>query len=86
MTDIFTQQLGCQWIGGGEGCSHTAVEGRSYCEGHLWQVYQKGTALARRKKDLRTVDSVRTWQTLMDEAVQELEEEGWDFRLERWEA
>ncbi len=75
----------CTWIGDGLGCTHNAVAGRSYCEEHLWQVYQKGTALGRRKKDLRTVDSVRTWQTLMDEAVQELEEEGWDFRLDRWE-
>ncbi len=75
----------CTWIGDGLGCTHDAVKGRSYCEEHLWRVYQKGTALGRRKKDLRTVDSVRTWQTLMDEAVQELEEEGWDFRLDRWE-
>lgn len=76
----------CQWIGQGEGCTHQAVEHRSYCEQHLWLVYQKGTNLGRRKKDLRTVDSVRTWQTLMDEAVAELEDEGYDFRLERWEA
>lgn len=76
----------CQWIGLGEGCTHQAVEHRSYCEQHLWLVYQKGTNLGKRKKDLRTVDSVRTWQTLMDEAVAELEDEGYDFRLERWEA
>jgi len=75
----------CEWIGEGEGCDHLAVEGRSYCEQHLWLVYQQGTAV-KRKKDLRTVDSVRTWTTLMDEAVQELEDEGYDFRLSRWEA
>lgn len=76
----------CQWIGAdNERCTHTVVEGRSYCEQHLYRVYQRGTALYKRKKDLRTVDSVRTWQTLMDEAVAELEAEGWDFRLQIWE-
>ena len=75
----------CAWIGGGEGCTHTTVEGRSYCEEHLWRVYQQGTALGRRKKDTRTVDSVRLWTQLMNEAVEELEAEGWDFRLERWD-
>ncbi len=65
----------CTWVGEGEGCTHTVVLGRSYCEDHLWQVYQQGTAV-RRKKDLRTVDSVRMWTQLMDEAVSELEDEG----------
>lgn len=72
----------CQWT---LGCTHKPLENRAYCEDHLWQVYQRGTNLGRRKKDLRTVDSVRTWQTLMDEAVAELEDEGYDFRLERWD-
>ena len=80
------QQELCQWIGQGEGCTALAQAGRSYCTEHLWLVYQQGTALGRRRKDLRTVESVRTWQTLMDEAVQELEEEGYDFRLERWDS
>lgn len=76
----------CQWIGSkNERCGHRPLAGRAYCEDHLWRVYQKGTALGRRKKDLKTVNSVRTWQTLMDEAVQELENEGYDFRLERWD-
>lgn len=77
--------FGCTWIGQGEGCSHTAVKDRSYCEEHLWLVYRKGTALGRRKKDLKVVDSVRTWQTLFEEAVEELEAEGFDIREDRWE-
>lgn len=63
----------CQWIGSGERCSHEAVKGRSYCEQHIWQVYQKGTALGKRKKDLRTVDMVRFYEQLFNEAVEELE-------------
>lgn len=66
----------CQWIGSGEGCQHTVVEGRSYCEEHLWRVYQKGTNLGKRKKDLKIVDNVRLLEQLMNEAVDELENEG----------
>jgi len=66
----------CMWIGHGEGCTHTTVNGRSYCETHLWRVYQKGTHLSKRKKDIRIVDDVRTWESLFNEAVEELIEEG----------
>ena len=68
--------LTCEWIGEGELCEHTALEGRSYCEQHLWRVYQKGTQLGRRRKDQRTANDVFMWQSLMDEAIQELELEG----------
>ena len=73
----------CQWIGPEADyrrlqptCCRPTVAGRSYCEEHLWKVYAKGTNLRKRHKDLRTVDNVRAWETLFDEAVQELEEEG----------
>jgi hypothetical protein len=41
-------------------------------------VYQKGTARAKRKKELRTVDKVRMVEELMNEAIAELEAEGFD--------
>ena len=66
----------CEWIGEGEGCSHSTVPGRNYCEHHLWLVYQKGTQLGKRKKDQRIANDVFMWQSLMDEAITELEEEG----------
>lgn len=70
----------CQWLGSSPTlqptCCLPVVEGRSYCEEHLWKVYSKGTNLRKRHKDLRIVDNVRLWETLFDEAVQELEEEG----------
>ena len=73
----------CQWIGPEqEGpsykytCACKPIEGRSYCEEHQWQVYQKGTHLARRKKDTRIADSVHLWESLFNEAVEELENEG----------
>ena len=68
----------CQWIGEGEGCQHDAVQGRSYCEEHLWRVYQKGTALRRRKKDLQRANQIWDFENAFNEAVQELQEEGFD--------
>lgn len=75
----------CQWIGNGESCEHESVENRSYCEQHLWRVYQKGTALGKRKKDIRRAQSVWDLQSAINEAVAELEQEGFDFNESRWE-
>lgn len=69
----------CTWIGAGEHCEHDAVEGRSYCEQHLWQVYQKGTNLRKRHKDIRVADSVWNIEDAFNEAVRELQEEGFDI-------
>lgn len=66
----------CEWIGKGEGCQHPVVEGRSYCQDHLFLVYQQGTALGRRKKDIKRVDNIREIETLMNEAIEELIAEG----------
>lgn len=66
----------CTWIGNGEGCTHTAIEGRSYCENHIWRVYQKGTQLSKRKKDMRIASAIHLWESAFNEAVEELIEEG----------
>ncbi len=68
----------CTWIGEGEGCTHTVVLGRSYCLEHLAIVYKQGTARAKRHKEIRTVDKVRIVESLMNEAIAELEDEGFD--------
>lgn len=69
----------CMWIGSkNEGCSHDQVPGRSYCTEHLWRVYQKGTAVTRRK-DKRTAQAVWDIESEFNAAVEELEQEGWDF-------
>lgn len=72
----------CLWSGS---CTHEQVPGRSYCEEHLWRVYQKGTQLSKRKKDIKTATSVHFWESLMNEAVEELEAEGWDFSVKEWD-
>jgi hypothetical protein len=66
----------CTWIGEGEGCAEAAVPGRSYCEQHLWRVYQQGTATRRRRERARA-DLTRELIGLIDEAVSELEAEGY---------
>lgn len=49
----------CQWIGADQDplrdwpikkCGHSVFPGRSYCEEHLWRVYQKGTSIGNRRK------------------------------------
>ena len=66
----------CLWIGQGEGCDHAATHERGYCDQHLWRVYQKGTALARRKKDIRRANRIQDIQSEFNQIIQELELEG----------
>jgi len=60
-------------------CTAPSVKGRSYCEEHLWLVYQKGSATARRKKDLRVAASVWDIESEFNAAVEELVSEGFDI-------
>jgi hypothetical protein len=76
---ITTTYTNCQWIGAGEGCEHDTEPGRAYCEHHLWRVYEPGSATARRHKDIRTAAAVHTWESLFNEAVEELISEGMDL-------
>ncbi len=73
----------CQWIGNGEGCTHEALAGHSYCAEHYAVVYQTGTVV-RRKKDARRAAAVWDIESALNEAVEELIEEGYDFGEERW--
>ena len=75
----------CKWIGQGEGCTHTALEGSSYCASHHALVYQTGTSV-RRKKDARRAEAVWDLENALNEAVQELIDEGYDFNEDRWQA
>jgi hypothetical protein len=68
----------CTYIGDGTGCTATALAGKSYCLDHYALVYQKGTARARRHKEIQTVSKVRLVESLFNEAVSELEAEGFD--------
>jgi CDGSH-type Zn-finger protein len=74
---------GCQWIGPEQQgpiykrlCSCGSLEGRSYCDGHLAQVYQVGTALYKRRKDIRRATAVWDISSDLNTVIQELEAEG----------
>lgn len=71
----------CQYIGPTStvaSCTCNAIIGKSYCEEHFGVVYQKGTARRTRHKEVKKVDMARLIESLMNEAVQELEAEGFD--------
>lgn len=70
----------CKWIGNSPKmqptCCKPTVEGRSYCEDHMWLVYQKGSALGKRKKDARRAQAIWDIESEFNIAVEELIEEG----------
>ena len=70
--------LGCQWLGDqtSECGSHDLVKDTVYCNTHYPLMHQKGSALRRRKKDIRTADQCRDLVSLFNEAVEELVNEG----------
>lgn len=54
----------CQWIGPDQDprkgpihyCGSAVISGKAYCGDHYWQVYQRGTAIAGKKKE-RAIDA-----------------------------
>jgi hypothetical protein len=48
----------------------------SYCDEHYPVVYQVGSGLRKRHKDIRVAESVHTLESMFHEAVAELESEG----------
>ena len=67
----------CTYIGTGPRCTHTALEGRSYCADHYALVYKVGSG-KQRKKDTLRAQRVRLVQQLFYEACDQLEAEGFD--------
>jgi hypothetical protein len=74
----------CTWIGDGEGCTHTAQAGSSYCAEHHSRVYQVGSGV-RRKKDARRAAAVWDLESEFNAAVQELIDEGFDPAEPLWD-
>jgi hypothetical protein len=67
----------CTYMGNAvKPCACQVVKGRSYCEEHLWLVYKQGSNLTTRKKDIKVANDVRLWESLFNEAVEELVDEG----------
>lgn len=74
----------CTYMGSAvTACGCASLAGKNYCAEHYYTVYQKGTARAKRKKEIRTVDKVRLVESLMNEAIEQLEAEGFDVYGQR---
>jgi len=68
--------LTCTYTGTGtHACGKPTVPGKSYCEEHVWLVYQKGSGV-QRKKDTRQAHSLRDIINDMNEVYEELLLEG----------
>ena len=59
--------------------SHDLVDGKLYCKEHYGILFQKGTALRKRHKDIKRANAIRDLMSDFDAAVAELESEGFDF-------
>jgi len=73
----YTYTTVCSWIGAGEMCTEHSAAESSYCLQHYGLVYKLGSGRVR-KKDTRTAEKVRLVQQLMQEAIDQLELEGFD--------
>ena len=70
----------CSWIGPvglKPTCCQPAVLA-SYCAEHYAVVYAKGTRLGKRVKDMRRAEELRQLVSVFNEAVEQLEAEGFD--------
>jgi hypothetical protein len=80
-------ELGCTYLGDALtpcGCTPTVL-GKSYCAEHVFLVYKKGTARARRKKDERVAAAVWDLEAEFNQAVEELVAEGYNFEEPTWD-
>ena len=94
----FIRSLGCQYLGKdydprtwykanpGQatpycGCK-TLVGDSLYCAEHYARMYVKGSALRKRKKDIARAQQLRDLESLFNEAVAELESEGYNLELQ----
>jgi hypothetical protein len=66
----------CTWIGSGqaiEACCKPTVFGKSYCEDHIWRVYQKGTSIGNKRqlqameKELKELKRIQEIQEIENE-------------------
>lgn len=58
-------------------CGKPVVPGKSYCHEHYPVVYNVGSALRKRHKDIRVKTSIEDLVQLIIDINEELEDEGW---------
>lgn len=77
-----TNTIGCQWLGSGQlvvgkplhFCNADCVPERSYCEEHVFKVYQEGSQQRRRRATYQQVN-IEYWEDMFEQAVRELDAE-----------
>ena len=73
-----TQVTACTYMGNSRTqCGQPTLAGKSYCAEHYALVYKVGSG-RQRKKDTRQADRVRMVESLFQEAIEQLEAEGFD--------
>lgn len=61
----------CEWINDDRStCQDTIITGFSYCQSHYERAYQKGTALRKRKKDIRIAEKIFDVRSIMNEIAE----------------
>lgn len=78
MKQTNTAITACTYMGNSShACGHPTLPGKSYCAEHYAMVYKVGSGTVR-KKDIRTAQKVRLVESLFNEAIEQLEAEGFD--------
>jgi hypothetical protein len=73
-----TQITACTYLGHtNTACGHATLPGKSYCAEHYAMVYKVGSG-TRRRKDERIAQKVRLVESLFNDAIEQLEAEGFD--------
>ena len=73
-----TQITACTYLGHtNTACGQPTLAGKSYCAEHYAMVYKVGSG-TRRRKDERIAQKVRLVESLFNEAIEQLEAEGFD--------
>jgi hypothetical protein len=65
-----------KWLGPSPYCGKPVVNDYSYCEQHVEQMYNKGTALRKRHADIRRATAQQELGSLFNDVVAELEADG----------
>lgn len=85
---MIEKEWGCQWMGPNQDprrhhvvyCGCQVIKGKSYCPEHYARMYVKGTALVKNRSasllQKRNTLSIEELESLFNEAVAELEQEG----------
>lgn len=68
---------GCQYIGDNDvsfRCGAECVPYKSYCQDHVWLIYQEGTQQTKRRTIVKQ-SNVEFWEDLFNQAAAELDAE-----------